>query len=94
MRTVKCFVIYIYMRSLAIDRLLQYYSGMNNPIPPKRNSYPFHSWAVDEYQAFTFTDRESLRKCRAAAHVLGCRLGKKFVTKITQPLTLQVWRIK
>ncbi len=68
---------------------------MNTPPIPERNIYPFSSMAVGGYDRLNFATREAAIKARTAAHSLGTRLKRKFVTELSYNggrVYLDVWR--
>lgn len=70
---------------------LWYYLDMNTPKPPKRNRYPFDKMKNGDYEKLKFDELSDAKKARLAVHSLGCRTGKKFVTRLSGN-GLEVWR--
>lgn len=60
----------------------------------KRNSYPFNRMNVGDYEKLTFPTEADSMKARIASGVYGCTNGMKFVTRVTDGIVFEVWRIK
>lgn len=59
--------------------------------------YPFKNMESGDYVRLSFPSRKTAIMARTAAHVIGCRLRRKFVTKLTfldKVVDIEVWRIK
>ena len=64
------------------------------PAAPKRNKYNFNKLdTIDSYIKLSFDDEAQALKARTAACTYASLHNMKFVTRITDKVNLEVWRV-